>query len=200
MIINPDCIAMPGSIDSLVQTFENSKGRIGIVEGRQWPFEHPKEFKIDTKHTPWASGAFALISSNFYKEVDGMDENYFLYTEDVDLSWRAWLQGYEVLYERTAEVVHFTGGAFYDEDQVEVEKFYSLRNFLYISHKFFGAAGLTTAKRQMHLTLPKQFVNEIFRAFREMPNRSQTFKFGHLKRHRQVKITGVNLYHELRAK
>ena len=62
-LINPDCVPLPGSIDRLI---ERKTDKVAIVEGRQWPFEHPKKYDQKTLETPWASGAFELIDSDFY--------------------------------------------------------------------------------------------------------------------------------------
>jgi hypothetical protein len=101
VIVNPDCIPQSGSIDALIsrKIAHETSAQVAIVEGRQWPFEHPKEYDLLSLTTPWASGAFSLIDAAFYRQVGGMDEIYFLYLEDVDLSWQAWLNGYAVLYE-----------------------------------------------------------------------------------------------------
>ena len=197
VIVNPDCILAEASIDILVETYEKARGSAAIVEGRQWPFEHPKEFNSATKETPWASGAFSLIDSRFYKEVGGMDENYFLYTEDVDLSWRAWLSGRKVLYERDAVVTHFTGGPFYREDTLELEKYFSLRNFIYISRKFFGKNGEEAALRQLRLVLKREFFEEIKDAYQKMLANIKQVPSIENRGHAMVKITGVNLFHEV---
>ena len=74
-----------------------------------------------------------------------MDELYFLYAEDVDLSWRAWLKGYRVLYEPAAQIIHFTNGRFERDDLISNEQYYGLRNFILISRKFFGKKGEESA-------------------------------------------------------
>jgi len=197
VIVNPDCILAEGSLDILVDTYEKAKGSAAIVEGRQWPFEHPKEFNTVNKETPWASGAFSLIDSRFYKEIGGMDENYFLYTEDVDLSWRAWLSGRKVLYERDAVVTHFTGGPFYRDDTLALENYFSLRNFIYISRKFFGKPGEAAALRQLGLVLEKRMFEEIRAAYMKMLGNLKEVPSIENRGHTMIKITGVNLFHEV---
>lgn len=138
VLMNPDCIPLPQSIDYLLA---RKAADVAIVEGRQWPFEHPKPHDPATLETAWASFAFCLLDSGFYAACGGMDPLYFLYCEDVDLSWRAWLSGYRVLYEPAAQIMHFTDGPFRRPDWVSPEVYYSARNFLLISRKFFGARG-----------------------------------------------------------
>jgi GT2 family glycosyltransferase len=44
----------------------------------------------------FASGAAMLVERDLFLELDGFDEDYFNYYEDVDLGWRLWLRGYRV--------------------------------------------------------------------------------------------------------
>jgi GT2 family glycosyltransferase len=81
-----------------------------------------------------------------FEEIGGFDENYWMYLEDVDLSWRSWIAGYKVLQNPRAIANHFTGLYFkYDNNSYTIEHFWSIRNFLYISYKFFGRSGLQQA-------------------------------------------------------
>ena len=199
VIVNPDCIPQAGSIDALISRKTAHKGaeEVAIVEGRQWPFEHPKEYDRLSLKTPWASGAFSLIDAAFYKRVGGMDEIYFLYLEDVDLSWQAWLNGYSVLYEPAASIFHFSGGPFLRRDLVSSEQYLSLRNFLIISRKFFGESGERTAlsllKKAPESDLAESAIAEYFRDYRD---RIATTYWG--RRNRNVKILGLNQFHECR--
>jgi hypothetical protein len=197
VIINPDCIPQPGSIDALIRRKQVSGDRVGIVEGRQWPFEHPKEFDPLSLETPWASGAFSLIDSSFYDRVKGMAELYFLYLEDVDLSWQAWLNGYSVLYEPSATVTHFSGGRFYRGDLVSAEQYLGLRNFLIISKRFFGSDGERQAIEMLRAfpdrNLAEVAIGEYFDTYKD---RVPTDYVG--RSHKQVKILGLNRFHALR--
>jgi GT2 family glycosyltransferase len=62
----------------------------------------------------YGCGAALALRVSAVREVGGMDPRYFLYYEDVDLSWRLWLAGYRVVYQPTAVAVHLhsatTGG------------------------------------------------------------------------------------------
>lgn len=200
VILNPDCIPQPGSIDALVsrKAKHGSGSKVAIVEGRQWPFEHPKEFDPMSLTTPWASGAFSLIDADFYRSIGGMDEIYFLYLEDVDLSWQAWLSGYSVLYEPSATTIHFTGGPFLRRDVVSPEQYLSLRNFLIISRKFFGDSGENSAlallRQSSDRALAEAAIAEYFSGYRD---RVSTTYWG--RRNRHVKILGLNQFHEWRA-
>ncbi|MBL6457831.1 hypothetical protein JMJ55_21055 [Belnapia sp. T6] len=198
VLLNPDCIPQAGSIDALLARYATD-ATIALVEGRQWPFEHPKEYDSLTLQTPWASGAFCLIKSEFYKSIGGMDELYFLYLEDVDLSWQAWLSGYQVLYEPSAAVIHFTGGRFYRRDLVSNESFYSLRNFLIISRKFFGKEGEARARSMLRKMHDRQLITVAMRQYDLIDPLMIDGRYID-KTHRKVKIVGCNQFHEMRSK
>lgn len=198
VIINPDCILHEGAIDRLVDRYKSTKKPVGIVEGRQWPFEHPKEYDQLDLTTPWASGAFCLFDTDIYKSIGGMDERFFLYLEDVDISWRVWLHGASVVYEPRAVTTHFTNGYFYRDDLVENEKFFSIRNFILLSRKFFGEEGERRALDLLEHFPDKEIVaasikdiNENFQSFSKLEGIDLT-KF------HQIKITGINRFHEMR--
>ncbi|MFN2538410.1 MAG: glycosyltransferase family 2 protein [Mycobacteriales bacterium] len=54
----------------------------------------------------YGCGAALALRMDAVREVGGMDPKYFLYYEDVDLSWRLWLAGYRVVFQPTAVVEH----------------------------------------------------------------------------------------------
>lgn len=56
--------------------------------------------------TLFACAASMLIRRDVFFEVGGFDPDYFAYFEDVDLGWRLWLFGFQVLYCPTAIVFH----------------------------------------------------------------------------------------------
>jgi N-acetylglucosaminyl-diphospho-decaprenol L-rhamnosyltransferase len=58
----------------------------------------------------WVSGACVLFRRTVLEELDGLDDRFFLYCEDLDLCRRIWDRGYRVAYEPGAVAVH-EGGA-----------------------------------------------------------------------------------------
>ena len=87
LCINPDGALEPQAIRALLQ-MEQAVGESALLEAVQFPEEHPKIYTDDSLDTPWASGACLLIPRSVYRRVGGFDESFFLYCEDVDLSWR----------------------------------------------------------------------------------------------------------------
>ncbi|MEW6186778.1 MAG: hypothetical protein AB1585_13670, partial [Thermodesulfobacteriota bacterium] len=54
----------------------------------------------------WVAGIFLLLSSRVFALLNGFDERYFLYFEDVDLCCRIRQAGYRILLDPTVSVVH----------------------------------------------------------------------------------------------
>lgn len=55
------------------------------------------------------AGAFMLVKKKLLNELNGFDENYFLYGEDIDLSYRIRKAGYENHYFAGTAILHFKG-------------------------------------------------------------------------------------------
>jgi N-acetylglucosaminyl-diphospho-decaprenol L-rhamnosyltransferase len=65
----------------------------------------------------WVYGACFMVRRAALEQIGGMDETYFMYSEEVDLCRRLRQLGWAVLYEPAAEVVHHEGKS---SDQVPV--------------------------------------------------------------------------------
>lgn len=192
LIANPDSFPYDGCIHRLLETYERTNA--GIVEASQWPSSHPKEFDPETGITPWASGAFSLIDSEIFRRVGGFDETFFLYTEDVDLSWRFWLAGSPIVHESRALCGHLTGLFNYRSDRFYWENYYCARNFLLIARKFFGSAGARVARHIFESTgFPQRFKQLVIEDLQSLePARTEI-----CSSHPAVAIYGFNLYHRL---
>jgi GT2 family glycosyltransferase len=53
-----------------------------------------------------AKTAGMAVRKKVFQRIGGFDEDYFIYGEDTDLSWRVWLAGYQVNYLPKAIVYH----------------------------------------------------------------------------------------------
>jgi GT2 family glycosyltransferase len=73
-----------------------------LVEKRQpdYPSDHGP-LQVD-----WLAGMFMLFRAAAFRSVNGFDEAYFLYYEDVDICHRLRLGGNAIVYEPRAEVIH----------------------------------------------------------------------------------------------
>lgn len=94
LCLNPDGVLHHKTLHELLSAFQATPN--SLLEARQFPEEHPKQFNPNTYDTDWVSGACLLISEQVYKILKGFDEEFFMYLEDVDLSWRARVSGISV--------------------------------------------------------------------------------------------------------
>ncbi len=104
LVLNPDTYPSPWMLDHMLGAFGKD---IGLVDARQLPVEHPKEFNPDTGDVSWASGACSMFDRRVFEEVGGYDtDHFFLHCDDVDVSWRIRLAGYRVITAPEASVLH----------------------------------------------------------------------------------------------
>ncbi|MFQ4147854.1 glycosyltransferase family 2 protein [Arthrobacter sp. LAPM80] len=59
---------------------------------------------------PWLTGACLMVGAELWEKVNGFDERYFLYWEDVDLSFRVCRAGGSLVVVDGATAVHDEGG------------------------------------------------------------------------------------------
>lgn len=195
VIANPDTVPTPTALKILVETI--TQRAAGIVEARQWPYEHPKEYETETLQTPWASGAFFIAASVAFEQIGGFDELFFMYNEDVDLSWRMRLAGKDVLYQPDALIYHYTGLGKYHSNVFYLEHYYSIRNFLFIAYKFWGKAGESLALKHLERSsLPSGFKKSILQDYEGV--KPKIIRQAAFPPDRWIKILGLNQYHSIR--
>lgn len=95
LAVNPDGALEPLALHALLQMAQASQP-MTLIEAVQFPEEHPKTYSDDEFDTAWASGACMLIPKLIFEKIGGFDESFFMYCEDVDLSWRARAAGFKV--------------------------------------------------------------------------------------------------------
>jgi GT2 family glycosyltransferase len=92
---NPDGAFHFESIRALLQMMR-AQGNCALIEACQFPVESAKSYDPVTFETPWVSGACLAIPRVIFECTAGFDETFFMYCEDVDLSWRARAMGFAV--------------------------------------------------------------------------------------------------------
>jgi GT2 family glycosyltransferase len=136
VMANPDVVVDALAVWRMVAVFNDPS--VGMVEAKQLPVEHPKDYDQHTGFTSWASGAFSMIRREVFVEVGGYDaQSFFLYCDDVDLSWRVRETGRTIVFHPTALVFHDKRLTVEGRWQpTAAEHYYSAQAALLLRHKW----------------------------------------------------------------
>jgi GT2 family glycosyltransferase len=78
-------------------------------------------------------GAFMLMKRDLYLEIGGFDENCFMYSDDIDLSYMALKKGKSNYYFHETSVIHYKGESTV-KDETYMKRFQEAMNFFYQKH------------------------------------------------------------------
>jgi GT2 family glycosyltransferase len=121
---------MPGILAEMLQKLWNAgyargKGPLrGAVRRR-----HSRERFVD-----WVSAACLLTRRDVLETVSGFDENFFLYSEDVDLCTRIRAAGGRILFTPAVEIVHLVGASRTTNRERVVYESHRSRLYFYEKH------------------------------------------------------------------
>lgn len=90
----------------------------------------------ETREVDHVIGAFYLIRRQLFESLGGFDERFFVYLEDLDLSFQAYKNGWKTVYLADAQAYHKGGGT--SEQVKAVRLFYSLRSRILYGYKHFS--------------------------------------------------------------
>uniref|UniRef100_UPI00404A2F32 glycosyltransferase family 2 protein n=1 Tax=Gelidibacter sp. TaxID=2018083 RepID=UPI00404A2F32 len=110
-------------------------------------------------------GAFMFLKRQVYNEINGFDEDFFMYGEDMDISYRVLKAGYQNYYNADTTVIHYKGESTL-KDKVYAKRFNEAMQMFFKKHFktniFFEAMILLGVKAITILNLqPKQETVEI---------------------------------------
>ncbi|MCK8479646.1 glycosyltransferase family 2 protein [Psychroserpens algicola] len=160
-ILNPDTVVAEDTFERLLK-FSEAKKNSGIVgcrlidgQGRFLPESKrhiPKPLvavkkmlgisksyyvsHLDDKSIGQVSvlvGAFMLLPKAVYDQVNGFDEDYFMYGEDIDLSYKVTQAGYTNLYNGEITAIHYKGESTL-KDKTYAKRFYGAMQIFYNKH------------------------------------------------------------------
>lgn len=144
LLLNPDTIVTPGSLDKLLACAKaspaagviggktlNRDGSIDYGCARHFPTIGGEFFNItrlnaafpknriighyrmsywdhnDTREVDCVIGACMLLKREMLEKIGYLDESYFMYVEDIEISYRAKMHGYKTVYCAGAQIYHF---------------------------------------------------------------------------------------------
>jgi GT2 family glycosyltransferase len=160
-ILNPDTVVSENTFEDLIQ-FADQQKNLGILgcrlidgQGRFLPESKrnvPRPMVAIKKmlgfvksyyvsdleekgigNSPIFVGAFMIMKRELYNQVEGFDEDYFMYGEDIDLSYKVEQAGYDNTYNGNTTIIHYKGESTL-KDQVYANRFYGAMQIFYNKH------------------------------------------------------------------
>lgn len=207
---NNDTIAFPDLILNLVTAIERNQ-EAGMAYPVSLPFDPAQDNEWEEEHTSqfMACGtdiygypcraltvdkvfypdAGIFIKRNVFDEIGGFDNDFLLYGEDIDISWRVHLLGYKIVYVEEARFRHDSDCMRMEGDQVVTNisrrmlverqvinmmlKYYSIRTILWLFPRFlifFTAEALYFLFIRMNFTIFSQvYCNAIWWNIKRWP-------------------------------
>ncbi|MEO6914549.1 MAG: glycosyltransferase family 2 protein [Chitinophagaceae bacterium] len=126
----------------------------------------PNISERQNKEVDVLSGAFMMVRKQVLQQIGGFDERFFMYAEDIDLSFRIQQSGYKNYFMAETTIIHFKGEStkkgsldyvrvFYKAMSLFVEKHYpSRRSFNMLIQMSIGLRGGLSAMERV--LLPKK--------------------------------------------
>lgn len=138
LFLNPDAQPRPAMLQQMVVRAA-AEANIGLLDVKQDPVDLGKLVHPLTGDTDWCSGGAVLARREAFTQIGGFDPFFFLYCEDVDLSWRMWLAGWRCVTETGARVHHETAK---DGVAKPIMMYYSIRNSFAMRMIYDSASGV----------------------------------------------------------
>lgn len=89
--------------------------------------------KNDVSEVEILTGAFMLIKREVYLKVGGFDEDYFMFGEDIDLSYKLLNDGFQNYYFGKSTIIHYKGESTI-KDKTYLKNFYGAMGIFYRKH------------------------------------------------------------------
>lgn len=115
LVKNPGSVCAPtvlndaGAMEDSARSFPTPMFLLKRLTSRVLKLSLPDEpvpVTNDVLAPDWVAGMFVLVTHDIYQKLNGLDERYHMYFEDVDFCARARLAGCKVLVSRQATVIH----------------------------------------------------------------------------------------------
>lgn len=87
------------------------------------------------------AGAFIMARAELLRKINGFDERYFMYGEDIDLSYSLQQLGYKNYYLGNIPVIHFKGEST-KKDSIRYVKIFYRAMILFVEKHYKGSAGI----------------------------------------------------------
>lgn len=160
-----------GHVSRSCTRFPSAAGFVAHAVGLDRLFPRLGHFMAEWSHEQTLQvdhviGAFFLVRRAVFESLNGFDEHFFVYLEDLDFSYRAHQAGWQSVYLAETQAFHAGGGT---SNQVKARRlFYSLRSRLLYAFKHFSWFGAVV------VLLATLFVEPVSRSALALLRRSWT--------------------------
>jgi GT2 family glycosyltransferase len=90
----------------------------------------------------WVTGACLLVRKRVLDEIGLFDEDLFLFSEDVDLAWRAKRKGWQVKFFPQTRIIHVLGGSSLEDlESIYLRILHSYKRRPYFGQKYYSKLG-----------------------------------------------------------
>jgi len=153
-LLNNDTIIDKDALIELIKLAEIDK-KIGMVSSKLYCYHDPKKVQYNgekvvyegmedvkgelPKPTNFATGCSLLMRRKFIENVGLLDEDYFLYFGDNDISTRALKAGWKIYYNPYSKVYHKGGASVGGWLKTPLSVYYATRNLLLYCYKHDGS-------------------------------------------------------------
>ncbi len=127
--------------------------------------EYPITFEEQPIEVEWVGFACALIRKEVFETVGYLDENYFMYFEDVDMCRRAREYGWRIMYDTESSIIHYHGvsSGLSDKNRKKI----SVPDYYYRSRSryfrtYYGYSGLILANIYWYIGAGVGFIARFF--------------------------------------
>lgn len=96
-MVHDDNVRLYPEFTSFIKTY--------LLNDKSTMVQRGKDFEIGDSH--WINGSFMIVQAIAYQSLSGMDEQFYLYCEDIDFCHRAKIKGYRLSYLENVKAVHF---------------------------------------------------------------------------------------------
>ncbi len=154
------------SFPSVVTSFFKLSGMAALFPQSDW-FNKYALGNLDENSMHEAnvlSGAFFLSRKKILNDLDGFDEDFFMFGEDIDLSYRIIQQGYKNYYLGNNIIIHFKGEStrndkayvnnFYNAMKIFISKHYSSASSVLLKPAIAAAKIISSSTKQIKQLLP----------------------------------------------
>ena len=155
---HPDTFAVQPKVLNInnKEYFDYAGGAGGFIDRFGFPYVKGRLFNTLEKDTGqydepseifWSSGAAMIVRADIFNQLNGFDEVYFAYMEEIDLCWRAQALGYKIWSIPNAYVYHY--GKQTIKDNTVKSHYLNHRNswILFLKNSFTFDYGILILKR-----------------------------------------------------